>query len=376
LVLQISRRILLIKFFGNIKERLCEKHYWAIERIQKQWNHTSSASKNISLINFITTNAAEIHRTCTSKEFFLLTKAQVKRYIHSLGVNTFFLGKWKRAPIHVTGEAGPCEIGQRISLDRNLVLLRYRYRILLENDSVLPWNSESVLPSYRPLTAMHGRVTKTGDITSGIPQIEALLEIRMQTGIPTFLDTLYKKFLEQGCFNGAARRTASPFRPRIIVDRVQRIYQANGVTIDDKHLEVLVRPMAFAQVIQDNAQEYSLIQGEKHPLDMIERINYMRIVRHWHKKTSVYEWEPRVFYKPLLFGLTKCALRNTGFLSAASFQETSRVLSRAALSGRIDFLLGLKENLILGTRLPIGTNSRFFSTTSAFTKNFLARKIY
>jgi hypothetical protein len=370
LILQLSRRILLLKFFGNVKERQYENHYWAIQRIQRQWKHTSSASKNVALLNFLTTNAAEIHQTRTSKEFFLLTKAQVKRYVHSLGVRPFFLGKWKRAPTHVTGEAGPCEIGQRISLDRNLVLLRYGCRILLENDSILPWNSESILPSHRPLTATHGRVTKTGDITSGIPQIEALLEIRMQTGISIFLDTLYKKFLEKGCFNGVARRKASHFRLRVIVDRVQRIYQANGVTIDDKHLEVLVRPIAFAQVIQDNAQEYSLIQGEKHPLDMMERINYIRMVKHWHKKKSVHEWEPRVFYKPLLFGLTKCALRNTSFLSAASFQETSRVLSRAALSGRIDFLLGLKENLILGTRLPIGTNSRFFTGKSAVARNF------
>merc|ERR1712187_352073 len=102
----------------------------------------------------------------------------------------------------------------------------------------------------------------------------------------------------------------------------------------------------------------------------MERINYIRTVKHWHKKKSVHEWEPRIFYKPLLFGLTKCALRNTSFLSSASFQETSRVLSRAALSGRIDFLLGLKENLILGTRLPIGTNSRFFTGKSSVAKNF------
>jgi DNA-directed RNA polymerase beta' subunit len=70
-----------------------------------------------------------------------------------------------------------------------------------------------------------------------------------------------------------------------------------------------------------------------------------------------------------LFGLTKVALHNTSFLSAASFQETSRVLSRAAVAGRIDFLFGLKENLILGTRLPIGTNARFFTIDMAVYSN-------
>lgn len=83
----------------------------------------------------------------------------------------------------------------------------------------------------------------------------------------------------------------------------------------------------------------------------------------------MHKWEPRVFYKPLLFGLTKGALRSDSFLSAASFQETSRVLSRAALAGRIDFLIGLKENLILGTRLPIGTNSRFLIFNYLYNKD-------
>ena len=75
----------------------------------------------------------------------------------------------------------------------------------------------------------------------------------------------------------------------------------------------------------------------------------------------------KVFYKPQLFGLTKGALRNASFLSAASFQETSRVLSIAALRGRVDFLFGLKENLVLGTRVPIGTSA------SCCTSNLLSK---
>jgi hypothetical protein len=211
------------------------------------------------------------------------------------------------------------------------------------------------------LTVKCGRASETKDITSGIPRIDILLEIRMQTGLPYFLERLYKNFLKQGFSNGVATRKATHFGQRILVDRVQRIYKTNGVTLEDKHLELLVRPIAFTQVLQDHAQRRSLIQGEKHPLELVERINYTRVVKNWKKKELLHEWEPRIFYKPLLFGLTKVALHNTSFLSAASFQETSRVLSRAAVAGRIDFLFGLKENLILGTRLPIGTNARFFT---------------
>merc|ERR1712224_596396 len=103
--------------------------------------------------------------------------------------------------------------------------------------------------------------------------------------------------------------------------------------------------------------------------EILERMNWLRSLENVQEKVSIRKIEPRIFYKPLLFGLTISALRNASFLSAASFQETSRVLTVAALRGRTDFLLGLKENLILGTRLPIGTNSRFF------TSNILSKEI-
>jgi DNA-directed RNA polymerase subunit beta' len=82
-----------------------------------------------------------------------------------------------------------------------------------------------------------------------------------------------------------------------------------------------------------------------------------------------------VVYKPILFGLTRGSLRNASFLSAASFQETSRVLARAALRGQVDFLLGLKENLILGTYLPIGTNALFLASNFLSNRNVLRKKL-
>jgi hypothetical protein len=102
-------------------------------------------------------------------------------------------------------------------------------------------------------------------------------------------------------------------------------------------------------------------------LEVIERTNWFRALKNWREKKLIQKGKSKVFYKPQLFGLTKGALRNTSFLSAASFQETSRVLSIAALRGRVDFLFGLKENLVLGSRIPIGTNASFF------TSNFLSK---
>jgi hypothetical protein len=130
------------------------------------------------------------------------------------------------------------------------------------------------------------------------------------------------------------------------------------VTLEDKHLELIIRPISFVQVTQDLSCN-PLIPGEAFPLERLERINWSRALNNWKKKGLLREWEPKIFYKPLLFGLTKGALQNASFLSAASFQETSRVLSQASVRGQIDYLHGLKENLILGIRLPIGTNANF-----------------
>ena len=106
-----------------------------------------------------------------------------------------------------------------------------------------------------------------------------------------------------------------------------------------------------------------------------ERKNWFIALKNWRKKEFLWDLEPKIIFKPLLLGLTKRALHNASFLSAASFQEASRILARAALRRRVDTLLGLKENLIFGTRLPIGTKTRFLNFSARFKDNFLSQNI-
>ena len=96
-------------------------------------------------------------------------------------------------------------------------------------------------------------------------------------------------------------------------------------------------------------------------LDILERVNWDRALQNWQKKTLLREWEPKVYYKPSLFGLTKSVLRSTSFLSAASFQETTKILTQAATEGKIDWLRGLKENVIMGKLMPSGTGFTTFN---------------
>jgi DNA-directed RNA polymerase subunit beta' len=131
---------------------------------------------------------------------------------------------------------------------------------------------------------------------------------------------------------------------KYLVDEVQDVYRLQGVKINDKHIEVIVRQMLQKIEVMDSG-ETSLLLGEQ--VDAIEahRINDEAVAA--GKKPATLE--------PVLQGITKASLQTSSFISAASFQETTRVLTEAAVSSRVDNLVGLKENVIVGRLIPAGT---------------------
>ena len=132
-----------------------------------------------------------------------------------------------------------------------------------------------------------------------------------------------------------------------ILNSVQAVYQSQGVTINDKHLEVIIKQMT-TKVLVTYEGNTPLLRREVIDLYHIEYIN--EILQSEMKQVAC--------YIPLLLGITKASLNNPSFISAASFQETTRVLTKAAIEGRIDWLRGLKENIILGHLIPAGTGSQ------------------
>jgi len=129
-----------------------------------------------------------------------------------------------------------------------------------------------------------------------------------------------------------------------ILQEVQRVYRNQGVEINDKHVEVMIRQMLRKIRIID-AGETTLLPGSF--VDMYEYENANRVAIMADKEPAV--------AKPVLLGITKASLETDSFLSAASFQETTRVLTDAAIKGKVDKLLGLKENVIIGKLIPAGT---------------------
>jgi len=142
-----------------------------------------------------------------------------------------------------------------------------------------------------------------------------------------------------------------------ILNSVQSVYQSQGVTINDKHLEVIIKQMTTKVLITYEGNT-PLLRREVIDLYHIQYIN--QIVQTQGKQSAC--------YVPLLLGITKAALNNPSFISAASFQETTRVLTKAAIEGRIDWLRGLKENIIIGHLIPAGTGSQNYR--NCFKKKF------
>ena len=136
---------------------------------------------------------------------------------------------------------------------------------------------------------------------------------------------------------------------RYLVDEIQEVYRLQGVNINDKHIEVIVRQMMRWVKIEEVGDSEFLID------EVVDRFRFLGE----NERLSAAGKNPATG-RPLLLGITKASLSTDSFISAASFQETTRVLTEAAISGKVDYLRGLKENVIMGRLIPAGTGMEFY----------------
>jgi DNA-directed RNA polymerase subunit beta' len=134
-----------------------------------------------------------------------------------------------------------------------------------------------------------------------------------------------------------------------LVNEIQEVYRLQGVNINDKHIEVIVRQMMRWVKIEDVGDTEFLIE------EQVDRFRFMeeneRVIMAGGRPASG---------RPLLLGITKASLSTDSFISAASFQETTRVLTEASISGKVDHLRGLKENVTMGRLIPAGTGFEYY----------------
>ncbi|MFZ7234451.1 DNA-directed RNA polymerase subunit beta' [Avibacterium avium] len=175
---------------------------------------------------------------------------------------------------------------------------------------------EEMIPKWRQLNVFEGEMVERGDLISdGAETPHDILRLR---GVHAVTD--------------------------YIVNEVQEVYRLQGVKINDKHIEVIVRQMLRKAIIT-KAYDSEFLEGEQVEVARVKMVNQKREA----------EGKPLVEFERELLGITKASLATESFISAASFQETTRVLTEAAVAGKRDELRGLKENVIVGRLIPAGT---------------------
>jgi DNA-directed RNA polymerase subunit beta' len=245
-----------------------------------------------------------------------------------------------------------------------------------------------------------------GDITQGLPRVEELFEARKPKGLAIITeipgvaqikDTKKKReIVVTNPDDGVSKTYLIPYGSRIkiadgtvleagdeltegsvnphdilkikgvravqdyMIREVQRVYRLQGVEINDKHIEVIVRQMLKKIRIEDNGDTELL------PGTMVDFLEYEDI----NEKMEA-EGKTPAEGKQVLLGITKASLATDSFMSAASFQETTKVLTEAAIKGKVDHLVGLKENVIIGKLIPAGTGLKRYSNIKLSTDDML-----
>lgn len=200
---------------------------------------------------------------------------------------------------------------------------------VVEDDGTI--SDYPMLPGQNAIVSDGQRVTAGEAITDGPANPHEILEVFFNYHVESLsvFDAACKSF--QAC-------------QTFLVNEVQSVYQSQGIEISDKHIEVIVRQMTN-KVRVDDGGDTTMLPGELVELRQIEQVN---------EAMSITGGAPAQ-YTPMLLGITKASLNTDSFISAASFQETTRVLTEAAIEGKSDWLRGLKENVIIGRLIPAGT---------------------
>ena len=243
-----------------------------------------------------------------------------------------------------------------------------------------------------------GGIAATGDITQGLPRVAELFEVRKPKGCATLCEvegvisiddsdgSKHIKVCDEAT-GDVKKEYTLPFNAEIkvkdgekvtpgvllnagsvypqdilhvqgvkgvqdyILEQIQAVYRSQGVEINDKHVEIIVRQM-LKKVRVENAGDTNLLPGE-----LVDMVTF----QDESAKAMANGGRPALA-KRVLLGITKAALATDSFLSAASFQETSRVLTEAAIRTKRDYLVGLKENVIIGKLIPAGTGTKAYKT--------------
>uniref|UniRef100_A0AAU6QD08 DNA-directed RNA polymerase subunit beta'' n=1 Tax=Garidella unguicularis TaxID=555466 RepID=A0AAU6QD08_9MAGN len=238
--------------------------------------------------------------------------------------------------------------GQILIVDVDSLVIRSAKPYLATPGATLHGHYGEILYEGDTLVTFIYEKSRSGDITQGLPKVEKVLEVRSIDSISMNLEKRVEGWNERitrilgipwGFLIGAELTIA---QSRIaLVNKIQKVYRSQGVQIHNRHIEIIVRQITSKVLVSEDGMSNVFSPGELIGLLRAERTGRAL--------------EEAICYRAVLLGITRASLNTQSFISEASFQETARVLAKAALRGRIDWLKGLKENVVLGGMIPVGT---------------------
>jgi DNA-directed RNA polymerase subunit beta' len=341
-------------------------------------------------------------------EMLVLKENVIKKCIFKPNEETLHVqkGDLVRIGTYLTSKTRSIFAGQVYKIENGAIFIRLGRPYLISEGTVLRAGVGSLVEKSDMLATLVYEKLKTVDIVQGLPKVEEILEARkIKNGCllapspghaylknkkieivkspnekliidveaqlkVNFSNGKYVQFLEpltdgpispheklETLFNyhsleypiHEACKKSFKHLQLFLVNEVQRTYLSQGVQIADKHIEIIVKQMT-SKVRVSYGGETTLLPGEIIDINQAELIT----------KSALAAGEETPVYKPMLLGLTKASLNSDSFISAASFQETTRVLTEAAIEGKKDWLNGLKENVIIGRLIPAGTGFNSF----------------
>nr|YP_010513298.1 RNA polymerase beta'' subunit [Centrosema coriaceum]UXL84869.1 RNA polymerase beta'' subunit [Centrosema coriaceum] len=269
-----------------------------------------------------------------------------------------------------TKNAPHLKSGQVLTVQMDSVVIRSANPYLTTPGATVHSHYGEILYEGDVLVTFIYEKSRSGDITQGLPKVEQVLEVRSIDSISMNLEKRVHTWsahiirilgIPWGFLIGAELTIA---QSRIsLVNKIQKVYRSQGVHIHNRHIEIIVRQITSKVLVSEDGMSNVFSPGELIGLLRAERAGRAL--------------EEAICYRALLLGITKTSLNTQSFISEASFQETARVLAKAALRGRIDWLKGLKENVVLGGMIPVGTGFKrimYYSRTKQHNKITLKTK--
>lgn len=311
---------------------------------------------NLSFKNILSTSKRKYKKTLKrtiivrlllkKNKVIILNKTSCER---ALTCSYFYVNKLKLGKLLKTDEIittfknfYPSQLFQK---RKNIILVRKIFYAYIGKDSLIDFAKYTFVKKGMTLSYSTYKEQKNTDIVQGLPKVEQLLEARKKSSSPIYknlhekLSTDFANFQEK--FNNeVAARKSTLIIQEYLINGVKAVYESQGVDISDKHLEIIIKQMTSKVMITSSGDSYFMV-GDIYDLDFVESMN-----------SSL---SNKILYEPIILGITQSSLSSKSFLAAASFQETTKVLVRSALEGKVDWLNGLKENLVLGNIIPAGT---------------------